>query len=182
MVFKLDPTQGRERPLNVRKRGWQVPKSCGLLEEVLQGRLGTGNKERVEGGEIRERGRGQIRQDHVGGVDKFWFYFKHAQWPFCEMFITLVWVLFSAATEGSSPPHCCCSSKCTPLPSEPFSQSCKYSSWCSGILLLSLLLSSWWPWTGHCPHYSCRKALSGRVLTLPLTFSVIAGPCMVHMH
>ena len=61
MVFKLDPTQGRERPLNVRKRGWQVPKSCGLLEEVLQGRLGTGNKERVEGGEIRERGRDQIK-------------------------------------------------------------------------------------------------------------------------
>lgn len=60
--------------------------SCGLLEEVLQGRLGTGNKQRVEGGEIRQRGRGQIRQDHAGGVDKFRFYFKHAQWPFCEMF------------------------------------------------------------------------------------------------
>ena len=40
--------------------------------------LGTGNKEQVEGGEIRERGRGQIRQDHAGGTDKFRFYL-----PFC---------------------------------------------------------------------------------------------------
>ena len=67
-----------------------MPMSCGLLEEVLQGPLGTGNKERVEGGKIREKGRGQIRQDHAGGVDKFRFYFKHAQWPFYEMFINLV--------------------------------------------------------------------------------------------
>lgn len=52
--------------------------------------LGTGNKEQVEGGEIRERGRGQIRQDHAGGTDKFRFYFKQAQWPFYEMFINLV--------------------------------------------------------------------------------------------
>lgn len=155
--------------------------SCGLLEEVLQGPLGTGNKERVEGGKIREKGRGQIRQDHAGGVDKFRFYFKHAQWPFYEMFINLVWVLFSAATESSSP-HCCSSNKCTPLPHEPFSQSCKYSCWGSGTLLLLLLLSSWWPWTGHCPQYPCWKVLSERVLTLPLTFSVIAGSCMVHMH
>lgn len=44
MVFRLDPSEGRERPLTVRKRGWQLPLSRGLLEEVLQGRWAQGTK------------------------------------------------------------------------------------------------------------------------------------------
>lgn len=173
MVFKLDPTQGRERPLNVREDGkCQCPVACwrkSCKADWAQGTNSGWREARSDRGE-------EVRLDRtMQVVSTNLDFILNMHSGLSVKCFTLVWVLFSAATEGSFPPHCCCSSKCTPL-------SCKYSSWCSGILLLSLLLSSWWPWTGHCPHYSCRKALSGCMLTLPLTFSVIAGPCMVHMH
>lgn len=62
--------------------------SRGPLEEVLQGRLGRGKKEGVEGAELRGKGWGRIIQGHAGHGDKSGFYCKHAHLSLHELLIS----------------------------------------------------------------------------------------------